>query len=105
MHGGGAVLETMRAAGILRYIAADAGGGLARGIGGKEVPAISNSLSQSDVNQPGLHDGALVRQIDLQDAVHPVEPDHDAALQRKGPAREPGPGPTRDDGKLFAIAH
>src|SRR3990172_7114240 len=93
MHGGGPVLETMRAAGVLRHIAADAGGGLARGIGGKEVPVIPNSLSQSNVDQPWLHGGAFVRQVDLQDAIHPVEPDHDAALSGRAPPESPVPAP------------
>ena len=83
-----AVLECMRAAGILGDVAADRAGLLARGIGGVEEAELRDRRRELGVHDPGLHDRDPVLGVDLEDPVHAGAFDEDRALRRVGAARE-----------------
>ena len=54
----------------------------------------------SRLTTPGLHHGALVFQIDFEDAVHAGEGDHEAALARDRAAGESGAGAASHEGHV-----
>ena len=85
-----AVLEAVRAAGVLGDVAADRAGLLARRVG-RVVEAVGGDrLRDLEVRHAGLDDDALAVEVDLEHAVHPRERDDDAVGDRQRAAREPG---------------
>jgi hypothetical protein len=84
--GGYAVLEAVRAAGILRHVAADGTRGLTRGIGDVVESVAGGGLREPGVDDAGLDDRAAAFRPDLQDPVHPGEGDKDRAGFRERPA-------------------
>src|SRR5262249_8100826 len=60
-------------------------------------PPILAMVSQPLVHDPGLDDREPVRVIDLQDLLHPGQPDHHPAADRDAPAREARPGPASEE--------
>ena len=50
-----------------------------------------------EVHEAGLHDGAEIRYVDLEDAGHPRERDHHAALDRDRAARKARARASRDE--------
>ena len=85
-----AVHQGVRPAGIFGDVAAD-GAGLLAGRIGREVEAkMRNVLGELQIHHAGLHHGALVFDIDFEDAVHAREGDNDAALLRDRAAAQSG---------------
>ena len=91
--GGDAIGQGMRSAGVFRHVAADSAGLLAGRIGGEEVAVPFHSHGDVEINHAGLHHGALVFQVDFENAVHPREGHQDAALARDGAPGEARAGP------------
>ena len=84
---GEAVLEAVRAAGVLGHVAADRAHDLRRRVGRVEVRGPDRGRD-GDVRHPGLADDALVLEVDLEDAAQPREHDEHAVLERQRPARQ-----------------
>ena len=100
---GDAVLQGVRAARVVGDVAADRARLLARGIGRVVVAARADLPREVQVDEPGLDDGQLVLVVDLEHPVHPHHRDHDAALGRQAPAREPGARAAGDERKVLAV--
>jgi hypothetical protein len=72
----------VRSAGILRHIAANRAGLLARGIGGIEELLILDRQRDVEIDDARLHHRAFVGEVEFEDAVHARERDNDPALAR-----------------------
>jgi hypothetical protein len=104
MVDGEAVLEAVRAAGVLGDVPADRADLLARGVGGVEPAVARDRARDVQVGDAGLDDNALGLEVDLEDPVHPGERDHDAVGDRQRAPREPGAGAARDERDPLAVA-
>ena len=78
-----AVLQAVRAAGVLGHVAADRADLLARWIGRIEVAVGGHSLRHLKIRHAGLHDDPLGVEIDVEHAVHTCERDHDPLGDRQ----------------------
>ena len=94
---GDAVLEAMRAAGVLGDVAADGAGFLAGWIGREEEAMAERLFGQLEVDHARLDQRGAVFAVDLEDAVHSRQADDDPALLRDRPAGETGAGAAGDD--------
>ena len=101
---GDAMHQGVRAAGILRDIAADGAGLLAGGIGREVQPEMRDMFRELQVDHAGLHHRALVLNVNFQDAVHAREGDHDAALLQNRAAAQSGTSAARHHGNFAAEA-
>ena len=90
-----AVLEAVRAAGVLGDVAADRARDLARGIGRIEMGG-GDGARDRQVGHSRLDDDAAVVEVDRQDPPHPREHDEHTFGDRQRPARQPGPRAARD---------
>ena len=88
-----AVLEAVRAAGVLGHVAADRAHDLRRRVGRIEVRGPDRGRD-GDVRHAGLAHHALVVEVDLEDAPQPREDDEHAVLERAAP-RPTGRCPSR----------
>ncbi len=88
--GGDAVGQRVRPARVLRHIAADGAGLLAGGIGRVEISVALHRLRDFQIHHARLQHRALVREIDLDNAIHARERDHDAARARDHAAAQSG---------------
>ncbi len=77
-----AIHQGMRTAGVLGDVTADGAGFLAGRIGCKVESEVRHVLGELQVHHAGLHHRALVLDVNLENAVHAREGDHDAALLR-----------------------
>jgi hypothetical protein len=84
---GEAVLEAVRAAGVLGHVAADRAHDLRRRIGRVEVRGRDGGRD-GHVRHPGLAHHALVLEVDLEDAAQPRQDHEHAVLERQRPARQ-----------------
>ena len=100
--GGHAVLERVRAAGVVGDVAADGARLLAGRIGGVVVAAWGHRVGEVQVDQPRLHHRDLVVVVDLQHAVHAHERDHEAAFRGQAAARQSRARPARHEGQALA---
>ena len=98
--GGDAVSERVRATGIFRHIAADRAGFLAGGIGCKVEAVRLGGKREVEIDDAGLHHGALIFRVDRENAIHARENDHDATDARERSARKAGAGAAADDGDV-----
>ena len=98
---GEAVLQAVRAAGVLGDVAADRADLLARGVGRVEEAVLRDGPGDVEVGDAGLDDDALAVEVDLEDPVHSRERDHDPARDRSRSAREPGPRAARHERNAF----
>ena len=94
--GGESILQTVRAAGVLRHVAADAAHRLRGWIGSIKETVGSNPLRDVRVDHARLDHYARVREVNFQDAVHARQADDDAAFDwaarhRSVPCPNPGP--------------
>ena len=103
MHGE-AVLEAVRAAGVLGDVSADRADLLARGIGRVEEAVRRDRTGDVEVGNARFDHDALAVQVDLEDPVHPGERDHDTSRNRSRAAGEPRSRAARDEGDSFAVA-
>ena len=99
---GEAVLEAVRAARVLRHVAADRAHLLARRIGRVEEAVGRDGLADVEVRHAGLDDDALRREVDLENPLHPGERDDDAVGDRERAAGEAGAGAAGDE--RYALA-
>ena len=97
---GEAVLEAVRAAGVLGDVAADRADLLARGIGRVVVAERRDLPRDLEVGHAGLDRDALVRDVDVEDAIEARQRDDDAAGHRQRAARQPGAVAARDERHL-----
>ena len=78
----------MRTAGVLRHIAADGAGALARRVRCVKIFLSLDRQSDVQVDDARLHDGALVGEIDFENPVHAGEADGDApGARNRAPAQ------------------
>ena len=97
---GEAVLEAVRAAGVLGDVAADRADLLARRIG-RVVVAEGRDLTRDlEVGHAGFHRDALVGDVDLEDAIEARQRDDDAARDRQRAARQARPVAARNERHL-----
>ncbi len=101
---GESVLEAVRAAGVLRHVAADGADRLRRGIGRVEVALGRNALRDVRVDDARLDDNEAVGDVDLENAVHARQADDDAACSRQRAAAQAGACAAADEGNLVARA-
>ncbi len=99
-----AVLQAMRAAGVLRDVASDRAHLLARRIRCVEEALCRDGARDVEIRDAGLDDDALTREVDLEDPVHPCERHDDAACHGRRTAGEAGARPARDERDLLAVA-
>ena len=93
--------QGVRAAGVFRDVATDSASFLAGGIGREVQPQVRHVLRKLQVDHAGLHRRALVLNVNLEDAVHPREGNHHAAILRNRAATESGTCATRDHSNLL----
>src|ERR1700683_5657816 len=98
-----AVSQRMRAAGIFRHVAADGAALLAGRIRSELKAGVRDGHAEVRVHHSGLYDGALIFDVNFQNAIHARENYKDAALSREGPAGEAGTGAASYNGDLIAI--
>ena len=84
-----AVLEAVRAAGVLGHVAADRTHLLAGGIGGVVVAVWRDLPGDLEVGDAGFHRDLPIRQVHVQHAVHAGQADDHAARNRQRATRQP----------------
>ena len=99
-----AVLEAVRAAGVLGHVAADRADLLAGRVGRVVVAVRRDRAGDLEVRDARLDDDAAAVEVDLEDAAHPRERDHDAAGDGQRAAREAGAGAARDERHAVGVA-
>ena len=104
MVDGEAVLEAVRAAGVLGDVAADGADRLRGRIGRVEVAMrAKHARLRRSIDDAGLDDDLRVGKVHIEDAVHARQADNDAAGQRAAHRRSgPCPAPRATKGILFA---
>ena len=103
--GGEPVLEAVRAAGVLRDVAADRAHLLARRIGCVVQPVRRRRLRDRQVRDAGLDDRSPVDRIELQDPVQARQADHHTVRDGQRAAGEAGARPACDERHLVLVAH
>ena len=101
--GGDAVREGVRAAGIFGNVAADGAGFLAGRIGRKMQSGVGDGGAEIGIHYAGLDGGALIFDINFQNAIHARKNCEDAALARKRAAGKAGAGAAPDQRNLISI--
>ncbi len=97
--GGDAVSERVRAAGIFRDVAADGAGFLAGRVGREMQPGVRDGGAQIRIHDARLNHGALIFDVNFQDAIHARKNDEDAAFARESaPPERPVPAPRPTSG-------
>ena len=102
---GDAVLEPPEAAGVFRDVAAERGDVLGAGVGRVEEPPAGRGVEQIDRDDARFGGRGQVLLVDLEDAVHPGEPQNHAA-RRSGalPPERPVAAPRGVIGEPFLAA-
>jgi hypothetical protein len=95
--GGEAVLQAVRAAGVLREVAADRADLLAGGVRRVVVAVRRRGPRHVEVDHPRLHDRALVVAAYLPDRPHPRGHDEHPVGPRQRPSGQPGAGAPRHE--------
>ena len=94
---GEAVLQAVRAAGVLGDVAADRADLLARRIRRVVVAERRDPFGDLEIGDAGLDRHPLVRDVDVEDAVEARQRDHEAAGDRQRAAGQPGAVAARDE--------
>ena len=102
MIGGHPVCETVRAARVLRHVAADRTCLLAGRIGRVVEAVLRDGVGQVDVDEPRLDHRYAVLDVDLQDAGHPRKGHEEAAVLGDRAAAQAGTGAPCHDGEIVA---
>ncbi len=102
--GGEPVFQAMHAARVLGDIAADRAGDLARRIGRVVEAGMLNRVSDAEIGDARLDDGAAIGEIDVEDAVELAETEEHAVGERQGAAGQRGAGAARHDLDAFLLA-
>ena len=95
--GGDSVGERVRAAGIFGDVTADGGRFLAGGIGSEVEPGMLDGACDVEIYDARLDDGALIVEIEFEDAIHTGENKHESARTGERATREAGAGTTAED--------
>ena len=99
--GSNSVGQSVRAAGIFGDIAAD-GAGFPTGRVGGEVETIRlGGAGEFVIDDAGLDDGALIFDVELENAIHTREDEHHAAGACERAAGKPRAGAATDDGDVI----
>ena len=103
MHGE-AVLQTVRAAGVLGDVAADRAHLLTRRIGRVVVPERRDLPRDLQIGDARFHRDSPVGDVDVEHAIQLGEADDHAAGHRQRAAGEPGPMASRHERHAFLVA-
>jgi hypothetical protein len=100
-----AIRQSVRAAGVFSDVAADRAGFLAGGIRREMEACMCDGGAQVRVHDAGLDGGALIGEVNIEDAVHPGEDGENSALAGERAAGEPRTSAATDDWDLMAIGN
>src|SRR5262245_3248006 len=103
MHGE-AVLETMRATGVLGDVAADGACALARRIRRVVIAEGRHCVCHLEIRHAWFDGDAEVRNVDVEDAIEVRQLDHDSFWRRQRAAGEAGAVATCDERYRMAMA-
>src|SRR5579871_4635071 len=92
--------ERVGTAGVFRYITANGASFLAGRIGSVIVAISGRGIAQFQIDHSRLHDGALVRDVNLQNPIDPRRGDNDRLLGCDSPSTQPGTRPSGDHWNL-----
>jgi hypothetical protein len=95
-----AVLERVRAAGVLRDIATDRARLLRRRVGSVEKAVLAHGVGDVEINDTAFDLDAAALEIDRDNPVHPRSADHHGRPHRQRAAGEPGTGAARNERDL-----
>src|ERR1039457_6433472 len=101
---GDAVLEAVGSAGVLRHVAAERRGLLARGVRQVLIAQRRQGAAELEVEHPGLHPGPHVGHVHLEELVHPNHLDDDPALDGDRPAAQVRAAAPGDEGGAPLVA-
>ncbi len=101
--GGNAAGEGVWAAGVFSDVAADGGGFLAGGIGGEIEASVFDGAGDVEIDDAGLDDGALVFEIEFEDAIHAGEDEHESAGASERAAGEACACAAAEDGDVVLV--
>ena len=101
---GEAVLETVRAAGVLGNVAADRADLLARRVGRVEESVRGHRLGDREVRDARLDGDAGTVEVDVEDASMRARETTTPSETGTAPPERPGPGPTRDERDAVLVA-
>ena len=101
--GGDAAGEGVGTAGVFRDVAADGGGFLARGIGREVEACVFDGAGDVEIDDARLNDGALIFEIELEDAVHAREDEHESAGAGERATGKAGAGAAAEDGNVVSV--
>jgi len=100
--GGDAVRKRVRAASVFGNVAADGAGFLAGRIRSVIEAVVFDGASDIEIDDAGLHGGALIFEVDSENFVHVRKCEHDAAGTSERAAGKAGAGAASHDGKIVA---
>ena len=99
--GGDAVGEGVRAAGVFGDIAANGAGFPTGGVGCKVEAVWFGGAGEFVVDDAGLDDGAAIFDVEIENAVHAREDEHDASSAGERAAGKAGAGAAADDREML----
>ena len=101
--GGDAIGERVRAAGVFSDVSADGGRFLTGGIGREVEAGVFDGACYVEIYDARLDDGALVVEIEFEDAIHAREDEHEAAGAGERPSGKPGASAATEDGNVVLV--
>ena len=101
--GGDAVGQRVRAAGVFCDVATDGGRLLAGGIGSEVETGVFDGARDVEIYYAGLNDGALIVEIEFEDAIHAREDEHESAGAGERAARKAGASASAEDGDVVLV--
>ncbi len=102
---GDPVGKAMRAARVVRDVAADGADLLARRVRGEVESERAEMFAQVEIDDARLDPCDAVLGVDLENSVHLRHRDHDRSAERNGTAGKAGSGPSGDHGPVVASRH
>ena len=99
--GGDAVGEGVRATGVFGDVAADGAGFPTGRVGGEVKTVRLSGAGEFVIDDAGLDDGALIFDVELENAIHTREDEHHAAGAGERAAGKPRAGASADDGDVI----
>jgi hypothetical protein len=103
MVGGDPICQSVRSAGILSDVPANRAGALARRIGSEKISVSFHCAGDLEIYHARLHHCAFVLEVDFEDGIHAREGNHNAALPRDRPSRQPRAGPASYEGHVELV--
>ena len=99
-----AVFQRVRPAGVGRAVAADRTRRLARRVRREVIALCLHEFRQLQIDDAGINDGVAVTVVDLMNALHSRQRDHDAAAYGQAAARQARAGATRQERDVELVA-